>query len=83
MGAGGAPRLGNRLTSKLRTTTDPIPSNRRSSIALAAGGTRGFTYDGEARPDGLPVEGRQRAMRPGTLARAVDPQTRMITFGGN
>jgi YD repeat-containing protein len=52
----------NRLTSKLGTATDtytyPATSNRLSSIALAAGGSRGYTYDAsgnvtaEARPGG-------------------------------
>lgn len=67
MGEGGdasGSGVGNCLTSKLGTATDtytyPATSNRLSMISLATGGTRGFTYDGEARPDSLPVEGRQR-----------------------
>lgn len=54
--------VGSRLTSTLGTSTDTYPatSNRLSMINLATGGTRGFTHDGEARPDGLPVKGRQR-----------------------
>jgi YD repeat-containing protein len=54
--------VGNRLTSRLGTATDtyayPATSNRLTTISLATGGTRGFTYDAsgnvtaEARPGG-------------------------------
>ncbi len=41
--------VGNRVTYKLGTATDsytyPAASNKLSTVTLAAGGSRAFTYD--------------------------------------
>lgn len=73
-------QVGNRLTASVDAAVDsysyPATSNRLDLISLAAGGTRGFTYDAS----GNVIE---EARAGGTYAYAYDAAGRMETFSIN